>query len=451
MKDTLLQSPASNAGKAGRRVEAGSTGKRAFTLVCLVFGFEYLRPQDILTFLSPLRLPMIIGLSAIALWVFRGAWKGLDEKLVRLAIAFVALCALSVIFAPLTEDVYVRVKALVMIVLSGTLPFIAFASSPKLLLRFFRFWVAINLLLALLVIKNSGVGPGSFLSDENDVGLALLMGMPYVWYLAASPLVRTFPKRLYCYGTLLALGAAIVITGSRGTFVGLLAVIAYFWWNSKRRLRSLVIGIVGLQVLFFVSLPFLPDGYVEEMSSITDTSESTAQDRIRSWRYGLEMLADNPIFGVGAGNYPWVVQSYVRKDQGGAPEGGRVNFYGRAAHSVYFTVLPELGLTGGLLFLLIVIGCAREIRTGLKILEENSDKSESSSELRLYGMALGGSLVGFLSGGAFISVLYYPHIWWLIGFSIAFRLACSPSKTGHKSTAKAFRRKHGRKVLNTVK
>ena len=53
-------------------------------------------------------------------------------------------------------------------------------------------------------------------------------------------------------------------------------------------------------------------------------------------------------------------------------------------------------------------------------------------EVKLIAKALLVSLLGFYVSAAFISVLYYPHYWYLNGFSLAIYLVykkCSDEKT----------------------
>ena len=84
------------------------------------------------------------------------------------------------------------------------------------------------------------------------------------------------------------------------------------------------------------------------MSSITDDSTmetGTAGQRMFTWGIGWDMFVDNPVFGVGQANFPWTIGEYM---------GGRAwqtkSLAGRQAHSLYFTLLPELGLVGVIIF-----------------------------------------------------------------------------------------------------
>ncbi len=44
---------------------------------------------------------------------------------------------------------------------------------------------------------------------------------------------------------------------------------------------------------------------------------------------------------------------------------------------------------------------------------------------RLLALALMGSMIGFLSAGIFLSILIYPHFWYLIGMAAGLEIAVS--------------------------
>jgi len=122
----------------------------------------------------------------------------------------------------------------------------------------------------------------------------------------------------------------------------------------------------------------------------------------------------NPVFGVGVTNYPWRVVEYEITSGEIAPnkrlQGGRV------AHSLYFTLLPELGTVGTICFVLALVGAIGNLRKTIKREAAFTAKSgttfvEASARATLVG------LVAFLVTGIFLSVLYYPSFWYLIGFA----------------------------------
>jgi hypothetical protein len=84
-------------------------------------------------------------------------------------------------------------------------------------------------------------------------------------------------------------------------------------------------------------------------------------------------------------------------------------------------VLPERGSIGTGIFLVMVFNMFKDLKS-VKSRSSGSGptKNRPSNPLsnRNYALALGleGALVSYLVSGAFISVLYYPNIWILMGF-----------------------------------
>ena len=68
---------------------------------------------------------------------------------------------------------------------------------------------------------------------------------------------------------------------------------------------------------------------------------------------GIEILKDNPFFGVGPNNYPWTSGDYFHLSPF-FDEAARFRS-GRQAHSLYFTLVPELGFFGIILFSYITL------------------------------------------------------------------------------------------------
>ena len=155
-----------------------------------------------------------------------------------------------------------------------------------------------------------------------------------------------------------------------------------------------------------VLLQVLPDGYVEDMESISDTEDTTRNLRYLHWTTAWEMFKDNPVLGVGPGNYPWRSHEYLHKSPYYDP-----NARGRAArqsHSLYFTLIPEMGFVGIFIFLQIFITLINRLRS----------KSGYSSQQKALNYSFLASLSGIFISGAFISILYYPILWHILGLSI---------------------------------
>src|SRR5699024_2753439 len=119
--------------------------------------------------------------------------------------------------------VFETFKQMVAYLAAATLPAAALLRSGRRLIVFFNCWIAVHVLVALWALTHEGQGTGSFMQDENDLSLALNMAIPYAYYLLQRPGQSTWRRLLYL-GAVTVLAAAVVVSNSRGGFLGLIAV-----------------------------------------------------------------------------------------------------------------------------------------------------------------------------------------------------------------------------------
>jgi O-antigen ligase len=282
-------------------------------------------------------------------------------------------------------------------------------------------WIGIHVYLAIVGIVKKGRGVGGFLGDENDFCMTLNMIIPFAFFMA---LAEKNIRRKFIYIALTGLFLlANIITFSRGGFIGLAAVAIFCLLKSPKKIIStIVIVLLALSVL-----QFAPDKYWSEMKSIQQegASEGTGRERVYQWKVGWKMFLDNPVMGVGQGNYPFRFREYEIKSGFSKGLEGRSRA-GRAAHSLYFTLLPELGVAGAIIFFLMLYAVYKDTRAIRKISKGDYPRFPfDKSKLFYLSLAMEASLIGYLVSGFFISVLYYPSFWILMGFVLALRKVVS--------------------------
>jgi O-antigen ligase len=153
-----------------------------------------------------------------------------------------------------------------------------------------------------------------------------LQGMPVLWYMGLSNKAKSL-KMIGGFLFLICL-YGVVISGSRGGFVGLIALGICLTAFSNHRLLMILGGI-----LFFVCLPlFSQKGYMDHMGSIIGLSDVSASSRIIGLRHGLEMLIREPLLGVGPGCYPVARKAWFH--------------WGLWSHNHFGQLIGELGLLG---------------------------------------------------------------------------------------------------------
>jgi O-antigen ligase len=398
-----------------------------FRLTTLFLLLEFGRPQDFLRFLAPLHLPALVTI-ALGFTLLLSTKIDFSDKQTRLYLALLALMAVHV---PLAENHFqalmgLRTMLLTFVVYLGIVMSINSVSRFRTLVSL---WLGVHLLLAVHGFLVRGKGVGGFLGDENDFAMTLNMIVPYSFFLAQT---EQKPRLKLLYLGLTGLFVlANVFTFSRGGFIGLVAVGLYCWLRSAKKIRSLAV-IMALALL--VSL-FAREGYRERIDSIWQegSSTGTGEDRVYMWKFAWKMFLDNPVIGVGQSNFPVRFSEYE----------GEERLYGvtrtwRAAHSLYFTLLPELGLVGAVIFLRMLYFFWKDIAAIRRSTPQRFKEARGMTPRILsYAHALEASLWGFLVSSIFISTLYYPNFWVTIGFVVALRrtVTLELSRTGAASVA----------------
>jgi probable O-glycosylation ligase (exosortase A-associated) len=227
-------------------------------------------------------------------------------------------------------------------------------------------------------------GPAeSFIGDNNQFGLALLMVIPLVRYLQL-----TAEKRWVRLGLLFSIPCfllAVLGTYSRGAAVGLAVTVIALIVKSRHRTRLALIAGVALAG----AVQFMPEHWHARVDSIAAyDQDASAQSRLDSWRYALEVAHDSPIVG-----------------------GGFEIFKGRlVAHSIYFETLAEHGYPGLVIFLALGIGTYATARSIRRRARDHPDLGWAADLAAMIQV----SIVAYAIAGAFLSLgtfdLYYHLI-----------------------------------------
>jgi O-antigen ligase len=403
--------------QAASRPAATNASGTTFRLVLLYMVLEYARPQATIPILAALHLPALVTLLIAAALAFSRQPKMTDRQSWLFA-AFLGLLVFHVPIAANDHWAFHLARGMV----TTFVAYLGLVMSVRTVSRFETLctaWVWIHVYLAVMGIAQNGFGVGGFLWDENDFGLTLNMIIPFAFFLAMSEAPGYKRALLIAVTALFVVGA--LHTFSRGTFIGLVAVVLYCWLRSPQKLRSaLVIGLLLICLLMFA-----PKNYWTEMQTITQegASAGTGEQRVYLWRVGWRMFLSNPLIGVGQGNFPFSFRTY--EITAGFPDGlrGR-SMAGHAAHSFYVTLAAEQGLAGLAIVGMIVFYFRKDVLAmRRRAAPGGRPQSKETERIFILSYALTGSLIGFLASGMFISVLYYPNLWLLVGFSVALKHA----------------------------
>lgn len=151
-------------------------------------------------------------------------------------------------------------------------------------------------------------------------------------YLNSAP-----ERRKWQLPFLLSMGLAELLTFSRGGWLGFLTMSSVFYLRDKK-----VVAALMLLVLLFVSVAWVWPPLAERGKSIMSLAAN--QDRVRIYKRTCRMIKDHPLLGIGAGNFPGAYEAYSPPEQ--------LVWH---AHNIYLSTMVELGLPGGILFLLLLV------------------------------------------------------------------------------------------------
>ena len=368
---------------------------------------------------------MIISVLLLVSWVVTPG-KKVNLQIVCLLL-LLGVLSIGTIAATNTFSAFNATTAMAIILLCICIPLIRFVDSVRKIRIFVNVLILVFLYVGIWAIFHGGNGPAGSggAQDENYTSAMMCMAAPLAYF--SIPLTPRRVIKLF-YGVALAVFvAAIVVSSSRGGFLGLIGVVLFCVFNSPRKKHAVVALVIGALLLSMVAGP----KYWEEMSTITDTKEATVDLRLEFWAIAWRMFVHNPVIGVGPGNWRWRSGEYQSDEQ--LEKFGRTFTASAVVHSTYLEILSEQGLAGAALFLTALISTFRglwRIRSGEGYDSGKDGGREAvsrstgldpadSQQLRYCSLAIMGSLVGFLVPAAFVSFTYFSHVWVLIALGTA--------------------------------
>jgi putative inorganic carbon (HCO3(-)) transporter len=236
-------------------------------------------------------------------------------------------------------------------------------------------------------------------ANPNDAALllAMLCALAFGLFLAA--------RRLVARGALAMITMifvyAVMLTLSRGGFLGLVAMLGAIALHQRKRpawMLALLLGVGGAWLVL------APAGYGARVTSIFDISQDetgSAQARWDSTIVSLQMMLGRP-WGVGLG------QNVLGLRARGADLWVHV-------HNVFLQIGTELGVVGFAIFVVLVVTLMWNLRRSLRELNTVA----GAEDLRSLGVGVEVALVVFLVGGLFAPVAYHFYFYYLAGFAVA--------------------------------
>jgi O-antigen ligase len=259
----------------------------------------------------------------------------------------------------------------------------------------------------------SAVRLASTINDPNFLAMILVAGL----ILGGACIFAARGNRVVQLGAFTAVilcCIAFFLTGSRGGIVGLgAALIAGIVFGGRWRVQITfwAVAITGLAVAYYTMLA--PPLVREKISAATAGEVSRADTRSTIWTVAWRMAEDNPITGVGAGNFATRSIDYII-EPGITYRTDRVIDNPGVSHNTYLGVLAEFGIVGLALFLAILVFSIACMIRAVHRFERNRD---GPMEVIARGLLI--ALAGILASAFFISAESNKVVWLMMAMGPA--------------------------------
>ena len=243
-----------------------------------------------------------------------------------------------------------------------------------------------------------GVG----LHESNYFALVLVLVLPLSFVLARE--ARGYRRLLWLVATGV-ICLELMLTGSRGGFLGFVLALTLV---ALRLLKSSVPALAGGAVAALLLLFIVPNPMTRRLtaSGLSDDArdsgiEASNRQRLAELKGGLRMVAENPLTGVGLGNFKAELPKYVQVEQS------------NIAHNTYLELAAELGLPALVAFCFVAVSALRSLERSAILARQAGDRW-----LRELALGLQAGLAGYLLGALFLSAQYEKFFWLVMFLSI---------------------------------
>ncbi len=182
-------------------------------------------------------------------------------------------------------------------------------------------------------------------NNPNDLAAFCILQLSMA--LGLNALEAKGPVRLSTRLGLVVLPLLILLTKSRGAFLGFAVFLLFALWGQRRRGRAIGITVLVASAVIFIA----PENVLDRVFALRKIEatgdvgaadeEGSAEQRYEIWKVSRQIIRENPVIGVGLGAYPAEHYIVARQAQFKPTARGR-----RDNHSTYLNVMAETGLIG---------------------------------------------------------------------------------------------------------
>ncbi|WP_179959394.1 O-antigen ligase family protein [Marinobacter changyiensis] len=243
-------------------------------------------------------------------------------------------------------------------------------------------------------------GPAGFFQNSGEFSLLMAIGavmsIPLILYMK--------PKtKLYWLFPITAV-MTVMAASSRGGQLALLVGLIYLLLAYRKiRFKNLVYVIVFVSVAWAL--------FPEEQKARFETagSDQTSTTRLNYWEAGIDMAKNYPLLGVGFRTFPEHYQRYYKVNDGSYLANRK-----EVAHNSLIEVISTLGIPALILYLWFHFS----VFSNKSLLKKYIDPGPELEFLESFRICLNGAVLTYFVGALFMSITFYPYIYFLLSLAI---------------------------------
>ncbi|MBO0726268.1 MAG: O-antigen ligase family protein [Blastocatellia bacterium] len=240
---------------------------------------------------------------------------------------------------------------------------------------------------------------GGMFENPNDLAHALDLLLPFAIVLT---LVSKGGARLFYLTCAAVMAIGVLLTLSRGGFLGLIALSGLLLWKlgRGRRLKTTLAAALICGVL----LAATPGGYGNRIATIFNIEQDqtgSAQLRRELMDRAVSIAISHPVVGVGMANF----HIY--------------SIHEMLAHNSYLEIAAELGVTGLIAYLFLIFAPLRSL---LRIERQTAGmRSKSEREMYWLSVSIQAAFVAYMVCSFFGSVQYLWYLYYTAAYAVSLR------------------------------
>ena len=234
--------------------------------------------------------------------------------------------------------------------------------------------------------------------NSNDLALHLVTMVPLAIGFAFTS--KNFLKRIVYIGLGALFMAAVVVTFSRGGFLGLFIAALVLLRKIGRKNKLLSTGALVVAMVTLLSLA--PGTYFDRIgtifSSASDHTGSSSQ-RTEILKRSVRVTLRYPLFGVGVGNFH------------------HKSVHELVTHNAYTQVSSEMGIPALAIYLMLMIYPLRRLRQ----IEAETENRPDKRKFHYLAIGIQASIVAYMVSSFFGAVAYQWYVYFIVGYAVALR------------------------------